>query len=193
MRKADEIIFASPVYAMNVPSQLKLMIDRLSFTFHRPEYFDKKAFLIATTGALGHEDVLKYLADVVGIWGFEVVGKAGMVTPIPVPAHLAERNRKTLQQTAHTFSAALKRTRRRSPGLKDVIIFHGQRAAFSQLKALSPADYHYWNEKGWLDKKVKYFVPVPVNPLSHAIGVLVEWIAAKKVRKDLIQNPGANE
>ncbi|KAF5091249.1 NADPH-dependent FMN reductase [anaerobic digester metagenome] len=193
MRKADAVIFASPVYAMNVPSQLKLMIDRLSFTFHRPEYFDKKAFLIATTGALGHEDVLKYLADVAGIWGFEVVGKAGMVTPIPVPAHLAERNRKTLQQTAHTFSAALKRTRRRSPGLKDVIIFHGQRAAFSQLKAVSPADYHYWNEKGWLDKKVKFFVPVPVNPLSHAIGVLVEWIAAKKVRKDLIQNPGANE
>jgi len=193
MRKADAVIFVSPVYAMNVTSQMKLMIDRLSFTFHRPEYFDKKAFLIATTGALGHEDVLKYLADVAGIWGFEVAGKAGLVTPIPVPAHLAERNRKALQNAAHTFSAALKRTRRRSPGLRDVIIFHGQRAAFSQLMTLSPADYQYWKEKGWFDKKVNYFVPVPVNPLYHAIGVLVEWIAAKKVRKDFIVESGAKE
>ncbi|MCA1915123.1 flavodoxin family protein [Methanospirillum hungatei] len=193
MRKADAVIFASPVYAMNVTSLMKLMIDRFSFTFHRPEYFDKKAFLIATTGALGHEEVLKYLADVAGIWGFEVTGKAGLVTPIPVPAHLAERNQKTLQNAAHAFSEALRRSRRRSPGLKDVIIFHGQRAAFSQLMTQSPADYQYWKEKGWLDKKVKYFVPLPVNPLYHAIGVLVEWIATKKVKKDLITSSGAKE
>jgi len=32
---------------------------------------------------------------------------------------------------------------------------------------------------------VKYFINVPVNPLYHVIGLIVEWISAKQVRKNL--------
>ncbi|MGB9928369.1 MAG: hypothetical protein ACPK85_08175 [Methanosarcina sp.] len=36
-----------------------------------------------------------------------------------------------------------------------------------------PADYTYWKEKGWLARKVKYYVDMPVNPFYNAIG----WVS----------------
>jgi len=55
---------------------------------------------------------------------------------------------------------------------------------------VSPADYRYWKEKGWLDRGTKYFVDVPVNPLYNIIGVIVEWFSARGVKKDLALGPG---
>ncbi|NTW92333.1 MAG: flavodoxin family protein [Methanoregulaceae archaeon] len=190
MREADGVVFATPVYGMNVSGQMKIFIDRFCYIFHRPRFFDKKALLLTTTGALGHKDVLKYLDTVARVWGFEIAGTVGLVTPIPLPRHRVEGNRKAIAKAAKKFAAALRCRVRKSPGLMDVVIFHGQRAAFSQLERLSPADYQYWNEKGWLERSAKYFVDVPVNPLYHAIGMVVEWISARQIRKDLLQDPG---
>jgi multimeric flavodoxin WrbA len=189
MRDADGVIFASPVYAMSVTSLMKNFIDRFSYTFHRPRFFEKKALLLTTTGALGHKDVLKYLDTVARVWGFEIAGSVGIVTPIPVPRHRIGENRQAITRAARDFASALSRRTRQGPGLYDVIVFHAQRAAFSQLEKASPADYRYWKEKGWLDHGVNYFMPVPVNPVYHAIGTVIEWFAARQVRKELLADP----
>ena len=76
---------------------------------------------------------------------------------------------------------------RKSPGLYDVIVFFGQRGAFRQLEEVSPADYRYWKEKGWFERRAHYFVDVPVNPLYLAIGRAVGWFSARGVQKDLAQ------
>jgi len=188
--ESDGVIFATPVYGMNVTGQMKIFIDRFSYIFHRPRFFDKKALLVTTAGVLGHKDVLKYLNTVAGIWGFEITGKVGLITPIPLPDHRKEENMRAISKAAGEFAGALKRRQRKSPKLSDIMVFHGQRAAFSQLMTESPADYKYWKEKGWLDKGVKYFVDLPINPLYHLIGVLIEWFARRKVRKDLVHKPG---
>lgn len=44
MHSADGVIFATPVYGMNVSALMKLFIDRFSYIFHRPRFFDKKPF-----------------------------------------------------------------------------------------------------------------------------------------------------
>jgi NAD(P)H-dependent FMN reductase len=190
MQEADAVIFASPVYGMNVSGQMKTFIDRFSYVFHRPRFFDKKAFLLVTTGIIGHEDVLKYLDTVARIWGFEAAGRVGLVTAAPLPRHQIEENQRAIGKAAGEFASALQRPGRKRPGLYDVMIFHGQRAAFSQLEKISPADYHYWKGNGWLDRTARYFVDVPVNPLYHAIGTVVEWITARQIRKDMQQEPG---
>jgi multimeric flavodoxin WrbA len=59
MHDADGVIFSSPVYGMNVSGLMKVFVDRFSYIFHRPRFFEKKALLLTTTGALGHKDVLK--------------------------------------------------------------------------------------------------------------------------------------
>lgn len=191
MLDADGVVFATPVYGLSVTGQMKVFIDRFSYNFHRPRFFDKKALLLTTTGFLGHKNVNKYLDTVARIWGFEVAGKAGLVTPIPLPGYRMKENQKTVAQVAEKFAASLKRTVQKKPGLTDVIIFHGQRAAFSQLERQSPADYRYWKEKGWLLKSMHYFTNVPVNPLYHGIGMIVEWVSARQVRKDLMTDSGS--
>lgn len=191
MDDADAVVFATPVYGMNVSGQMKVFIDRFSYIFHRPRFFDKKAFLLATAGVLGQEDVLKYLSSVAGLWGFEVAGKVGLVTFEPVSPRQIEKNRKLIEKAAQKFASALKRPERKRPGLYDVFIFHAQRAAFRQLEKVSPADYHYWKEKGWLDRKTRYFVDVPVNPVYRALGRVVEWLSTRQMRKDMPQEPDA--
>jgi hypothetical protein len=187
MDEADGVVFASPVYGMNVTGQMKIFIDRFCYNFHRPRFFEKKAFLLATTGVMGEKDVLKYLETVARMWGFGIAGKAGLVSPIPVPHKLQEKNSRMIEKGAKYFAAALQNEKPVKPGLMDVIIFRGERAAFSQLGKISPADYRYWNEKGWFDRRVRYFTGAPVNPLYHAIGAVVERITAWQIRKDLLE------
>lgn len=190
MHEADAVVFATPVYGMNVSGQMKIFIDRLSYVFHRPRFFEKKALLLTTAGVIGNEDVLKYLDTVARLWGFEVSGTAGLITAAPVPHDRIEKNREAVARAAAEFAASLQRPVRRSPGMMDVFIFRGQRAVFSQLAEISPADYAYWKEKGWLDRKTKYFVDVPVNPVYDLIGKAVEWYSGRGVTKDLASGPG---
>lgn len=190
IREADGVVFATPVYGFCVTGQMKTFIDRLSYIFHRPRFFEKKALLLTTAGVMGNEDVLKYLDTVTRIWGFEVAGKAGTITAAPMPQYRIDKNRKAIARAAREFAAALRRGTRKSPGLMDVIIFRGQRAAFLQMEKISPADFRYWKEKGWLDLGTKYFTDIPVNPLYHAIGMVVEWSSARKMQKDMAGGPG---
>jgi multimeric flavodoxin WrbA len=190
MRDADGVVFATPVYGFCVTGQMKTFIDRLSYVFHRPRFFDKKALLLTSAGVMGNEDVLKYLDTVARIWGFEVAGEAGTITAAPVPQYRIDKNRKAIARAAREFATALRHRSRKSPGISDVIIFRGQRAAFAEMAEISPADYRYWKEKGWLDPGTKYFVDVPVNPLYDAVGRIVGWFSARGIQKDVSLGPG---
>lgn len=190
MESADAVIFASPVYALNVSGQMKVFIDRLSYNFHRPRFFDKKAVILTTTAVLGHKDVLKYMEMVAKFWGFEIAGKLGLVTPDPLPSYRKEKNHKIIEKIAKKFIVSLRSNHRKSPSLKDIIIFHGQRGSFKQLKLISPCDFHYWNDKRWFENEVHYFFDVPVNPLYHGIGLIVEWLSERQIKKDIMENPG---
>jgi multimeric flavodoxin WrbA len=108
MHDADGVIFASPVYGMNVSGLMKVFVDRFSYIFHRPRLFEKKALLLTTTGALGQKDVLKYLDLVAGIWGFEVVDRVGLVTPPgDLPANLRKEYDERLVTAAKRFYDAI--------------------------------------------------------------------------------------
>ncbi|MBN1166863.1 MAG: flavodoxin family protein [Methanospirillaceae archaeon] len=185
MHQADAFIFASPVYGMNVTGQMKIFIDRFSYVFHRPRFFGKKAFLLVTTGVLGAPSVLSYLEKVARIWGCEVVGKVGLITPGLDSGKIVTKNEKMIADSARVFTKSLQNPRKKRPGLWDVIIFHGQRGAFSQLEKISPADYQYWKSRGWFNPGARYFTDVRVNPLYHGIGKILGSISARKIQKEL--------
>jgi multimeric flavodoxin WrbA len=190
MHDADGVIFASPVYGMNVSGLMKVFVDRFSYIFHRPRFFDKKALLLATTGALGIKEVLDYLDLVARIWGFEVAGRVGLVTPPgrnPASAYRQRENERQITAAAETFHDALKRKTRKSPSLQDLIVFHAQRGSFDELKDLAPVDYQYWKEQGWFDPGTKYYVDVPVNPLYDLIARVVERRVRHQVRRDHVE------
>jgi multimeric flavodoxin WrbA len=188
MMEADGVIFATPVYGFQVSYLMKLFIDRHGYIFHRPRFFRQKALLLTTAGTAGIKDVLKYLNLVSGIWGFDVAAQVGIrshATFGPLPPYVIAENEKKLQRAALDFLAALNRGTRSRPGLFDVLVFHIGRAPCDELGDLAPADHQYWAGQGWLDKKRGYYVDVPVNPVCHALGVLVEWYLRRQIRRDL--------
>ena len=175
MLGADGVIFATPVYSVNVTGQMKTFIDRISYNGHRPQFFGKKAFFLVTTGILGAGEVLDYLEKLTHAWGFEPAGKAGLITPNgPVPPDRAEKNTRVLEKGAAKYSASLLRKKQKSPGPHDVIYFYCLKGTFSGLEKISPADYRFWKNRGWLSPGAHYFTCVPVNPLYRAAGKFFE-------------------
>lgn len=186
MHAVDGVIFATPVYGMNVSALMKTFIDRFSYIFHRPRFFDKKALLLSTAGALGLKEVLDYLKLVAGIWGFEVSSSAGIVTPGPISKKKEQENNRKLEKAASIFYNSLKKERR-PPGLRDILVFRAQKATFGELGRISPADHAYWKEKGWLSPGAKYYVDIPVNPVYSTIGWISEQMLRRKMRKELAE------
>ncbi len=182
MHAADGVIFATPVYGMNVSGLFKTFVDRLSYIFHRPRFFGKKAILLTTAGALGQKDVLKYLDLVARVWGFEVVGRVGLVTPFSRDS-FRDKDARELREASHRLYTALSSGKQYSPGLSDVIVFNAQRSSFMELEKESPADFRYWKDRGWFDKGRKYYTDVYVNPLYHAIGRMAGRYSGRRVRK----------
>lgn len=182
------MIFATPVYGMQVSGLMKVFIDRHSYIFHHPRFFRQKALLLTTTGVLGMKDVLDYLETVTRIWGFDVVARVGITTAVLHEKRRRE-NEQRLKKAASTFLAALQRGSRSNPGFSDVLIFHGQRATFDELADQFPADHAYRTAQGWLDPGCRYFVDVPLNPVSHAAGVALEWYQRRQIRNDLQDRP----
>lgn len=184
MQDADGVIFATPVYAVQVSGLLKVFIDRLSYILHRPRFFRQRALLLTTAGMVGIRDVLKYLDQVARVMGFDVAARVGIIAEM-VPESRRKENEQELQAAAEAFLAALQKGSRSTPGFSDVLIFHGQRATFDELADQFPADHAYWTDQGWLDPGCRYFVDVPVNPVYHAMGVALEWYQRRQIRNDL--------
>ena len=188
MHDADGVIFATPVYGFQVSGLMKVFIDRHSYILHRPRFFRQKALLLTSAGAVGSRDVLEYLNAVARIWGFEVAGRVGIVshaTMGPLPAYRLRENEEKLQAAAKAFLAALRRETRAKPGLFDVMAFHIGRTPCDELGERSPADHAYWTDRGWLEKGRRYYVDVPVNPVYHVLGTVVEWYQRRWIRRDL--------
>jgi hypothetical protein len=95
-------------------------------------------------------------------------------------------NKKQIRDGAQNFSSALLRTGQRSPGLRDVFHFYGMRPTFAELETISPADYQYWKNRGWLSPDAHWFLDVRLNPLYRAVGKIIELVAKRQVKKDLI-------
>ena len=73
MKNSDGVIFASPNYSFQVSSLMKIFIDRLAFTFHRPRFFGKTFTSIVVQGIGKGEEIVKYLDFIGKGMGFNVV------------------------------------------------------------------------------------------------------------------------
>lgn len=71
LMEADLVVLCSPVFSLQISSDLKNFIDHLSFKFHRTDCLGKKGLAIVTTAGAGHKDGTKYLSKVMGHWGMD--------------------------------------------------------------------------------------------------------------------------
>lgn len=178
MVEADGLIFATPVYSLQVTAYLKNLLDRLAFVFHRPAFFHKTFLGVVTQGVYGDKKTLQYLNETAKFWGFKTIQGFTATTP---PEMLTQedytRIKEKAEASANRFYQGLKSTTLPKPSLLDVIIFRMNRTIKPFIKETSPYDYGYFESKGWLSSP--YYYDVRLNPIAALIG----WVMDKQGKK----------
>jgi multimeric flavodoxin WrbA len=183
--EADGVIFVSPVYAMHVSYLMKQFIDRFAYNLHRPRYFGKYALAVAVTGNVGMGPTLKYLMDIAGGLGFDCVDQLGyLAAPKNTPLRTIATRKDRTDEVVERFYRAMVEQRPRVLSFTDHLGFRLMQAAYGRLETMSPTDYQYWKEKGWLEKETRYFHDnVRRNGFMDLIARFAGWMTGRQIDK----------
>jgi len=178
MMHADGVIFATPVYSLQVTALLKNLLDRLAYVFHRPCFFHKTFMPVVTQGVYGAEGVLKYLDEVAHFWGFKTCPGLGLTVAWdkPLPSE-QQKNEREINEAARRFYNSLTNQADPVPSIKDVLIFRSVRAIHSLAAGLS-RDHRYYKEQGWLE--ADYYYPTKLAWYKKIVGRWAEKQALKQ-------------
>lgn len=178
MREADGVVFATPVYSLQVTALLKNLLDRLAYVFHRPCFFHKAFIPIAVQGVYGVKGVLSYLDEVAHFWGFKTCPGLGLTVPWdkPQPGEQQKIDEK-VSKAAKSFYTLLNDPADPAPGFKDILIFRSVRSAHAQ-KAGFERDHDYYKEQGWLTSD--YYYPAKLGLLKRLTGAWADKQAVKQ-------------
>ena len=181
MHAADVVIFASPVHCFNVSALMKNFIDLLVYQMHRPDFFGKKALVVATAAGAGQKPVLKYLRKTVANWGFDVVGQLGTHSGFFKEQKYLKALESATDKLAAKTLAEVDKTEIPQPGLAELINFRVWRSAVVRAGEASPYDSEHWEKSGWFAQD--YYFPAKANPVSIVIAGLIEKLIARAIRK----------
>jgi Multimeric flavodoxin WrbA len=160
MLAADGVIFVSPVYSMHVTALMKNFIDHLSYLYHRPMFFGKKAMAVSAGGA-SFKDTLGYMESNAKAWGFHFVNKLGVPHLDSLTPKYKEKIMKKIDTEADKFYNSVKENHLPVPGIGDLMWFNMWKGNAIACKKSLPSDYPYWKDKGWMDSD--YFYKTRVN------------------------------
>lgn len=182
MEKADCVIFATPVYVMNVTGLFKNFIDRFAYICHRPKFHGKKAWIICSTGALGTEITARICEMGPMSWGFDVVGHLGVMTSKGLSEEETriqwEKIDSATEKMADKMVKVLKKKTLPKASLFKLCAFKLQRASFGRADR-AQADYKYWKDKGWLEPGCKFFIEAKINPLAQLLSNVIAFFMIK--------------
>lgn len=191
--EADGIVFATPVYAYQVPAPLKRIIDRMAFLFHRQELVGKPALVVVTSDGGGHKQVSKYMKMTVSGWACNLIGTVNIISPL----YFKERKEDSawgynqdyhkklslqIEKLTHKFRERIEAQVIKTPSFYDIFMFNCLRTK----TFTSQADYNFWDEKGWLTSY--YFYNTELNPFKKLFGNILRIIvdlAGRRLRNKI--------
>ena len=178
---ADGIVFATPVYAYQVPAPLKRIIDRMAFLFHRQELVGKPVLIVVTSDGGGHKQVSNYIKMTVSGWACNLIGTINIISPMYF------KNRKDdsawgynesyhnkislrIKKFTHKFKEMIESKVIKAPSFYEIFMFNCLRTKTFTSKA----DYDFWNKKNWLSSY--YFYDTKLNPFKKIFGIILRVI-----------------
>lgn len=174
IEKADALIVTSSVYSMHITGFLKNFIDHMSYNFHRPRFFKKKALVITTTAGAGHKDAANYIKNVLYYWGFNYV------KTIPIAYRnikLTDKNKNKVQIEAKKFMLDLKSNKLHNPSIKSVVMFNVWRAMSREKYEEGIADYEYWTKTGLVN--YPFYKQVKIGTFKKLLGNFIYKVMTK--------------
>lgn len=183
----DAIIFHSPVYAMGVTGDMKRLVDRLSYMFHRPELIAKPAFTVVTTAGGGIKPTQDYLKLVARGFGCNLVGEISIMSPRYYKEYNFYNQRyydminRKIVKLINKMHKEITCSNKPSPSYKDIFMFCGLRSK----TYFSEADYKFWKEKNWLESDYYYDVKLGCGKrlLSRILNKIVKTMVKRYMKK----------
>lgn len=177
---SDGIIFASPNYSFQVSGFMKIFLDRLGFSFHRPQFFGKTFTSIVAQGIYGGNSILKYLNFVANGLGFNVVKGSCITSLEPVTEKGQKKIDDKLDEHSKRFYSQLIKNQYPSPPLIKLMAFRMSRTSLKLLLNEEFKDYRHYKEKGWF--KSDYYYPVKLGLFKKMMGNLFDMIGTRMAK-----------
>lgn len=175
---SDCVIMICPTYSLALTAHMKNLLDHLSYFFHRPRFYDKKALVMSTTAGAGARGVTKYIRDVLKHWGFGRVYTYALACRTDHGYKPTPKVAQKLSRIAKTFYDDVAGGRLVSPSPKRVMYYNIWRGMANI--GLVAADHAYWKEHGMLD--TMYHPPVRLGPFKRLFGKMFFAMSKKMVK-----------
>ena len=174
IENCDGLIVSGVVYSLHLNAAMKNLIDHLSYYFHRPRLFDKKALIITTTAGAAEKRIAKYLKSVLGHWGVGCI--KSLSCKIQTSSFsLTDKQRAKLEAAANAFYYAISRNKTTPPTFESVAVHNAFRAMSLSPGGPSECDKAYWRDCGYANKAY----PRPAGPHKSAFGAFVYGIMSR--------------
>lgn len=191
---ADGVIFASPVYAMNMPALMKNFMDRFAFSMHRPRFFNQYTMIVSVTGIVGLKETLNSIAQL-RYCGFNVVQTLGLIpeNPLIKPSITNLKQIKKIEKSAEKFYKKITSKKPIEPSLRQLCEFRVQRDCFKKLPNIAPCDFAYFQKRGWFDSQCNYYtenvkISLGKNLLAKIFSELIIILISTFFKKNEPQN-----
>lgn len=192
--QAEGIIFATPVYAYQIPAPLKRIIDRMAFLFHRQQLVGIPAIIVVTSDGGGYKEVSKYMKMTVSGWGCNLIGTINVISPMyyenkkdtsawGYDESYHNKIDSNIKRISNRFRENIENDTIKSPSFYDLFMFNCLRSKTFTSKA----DYDFWNKKGWLNSS--YFYDVKLNVFKKIFGntlrIMIDF-AGRKLKNKVV-------
>ncbi len=174
IESCDGLIISGVVYSLHLNAAMKNLIDHLSYYFHRPRLFSKKALVITTTAGAAERRIATYLKSVLGHWGVGYIKSLSCKIQTS-PFSLNEKQLAKLRAAANAFYAAVSQNKTTPPTFESVAVHNAFRGMSSAPNGPSERDKAYWRDCGFANRAY----PRPVGPLKSALGALVFGVMSR--------------
>ena len=160
----DGVILLTAAINMQPAALTKNLTDHLSFLYHRPRFFSKKALVIAAGTQKGTKQTAKYLSDTLRSFGFN---KCFRLPENSLGVNSPEANYKIYihcEKTAKKFHNEVSLKKIHSPSWVQVMNYNLQRGKYrTNKKETEPETYNsrYWTEPYRAKKAYDPSVPLP--------------------------------
>ena len=156
MFEADGVLFASPVYSMQITALMKNFFERVGYIDHRPRFYGKYAMLMAVCAGFGADNANEYMDGMCSIFGFSIASSV----ELKIASKSENEKAYTHKQTTGAFDRfiqTIKESEGRPPSITMTqLIYYNVFRTLSQLqKDTYKADYKFYKDKTDVPGNVK--------------------------------------
>jgi multimeric flavodoxin WrbA len=179
MLDADGVLFASPVYTMQITSLMKNFFERVGYIDHRPCFYGKHAMLMAVCAGFGAKETNEYMEGMCSIFGFNIASSV----ELKIASNSENEKAYTQKQTAEAFDRFIEKIKEgkgQPPSITMTqLIYYNVFKTLSQMqKDMYKADYEYYKDK----------TDVPGNAKVNVFKKMFANYIVRRITKNMMKN-----